>query len=76
MHIKPKHSLEPSFILKNNYIKKGYLKTLKYPYNPFYSNNFLKVTIFIKSIHTKPKHLYSSFFTLKNNQIKKYTYKS
>ena len=46
---------------KNSYIKKGYLQTRKYSYNPFYSNNFLKVTIFIKSIHKNPKHLYNLF---------------
>ena len=46
---------------KKNYIKKEYLQIRKYSYNPFYSNNFLKVTVFIKSIHTNPKHLYNPF---------------
>ena len=45
----------------------------------FYSNNFLKVTIFIESIHTNPKHHYNPFYTKNNyiyNQIKKHTYES
>ena len=65
---------------KNNYIKKEYLQTRKYLYNPFHSNNFLKVTIFIKSIHTNSKHPYDKPPYTKNNYIysyiKKHTYKS
>ena len=51
-----------SFILK---IKKGYLQTPNTTITFFYSNNFLKVTILIKSIHTNPKHHYNPFYTKK-----------
>ena len=51
-----------SFILK---IKKGYLQTPNTTATLFYSNNFLKVTILIKSIHTNPKHHYNPFYTKK-----------
>ena len=40
--------ITPLHTKKNNHIKKAYLQIWKYLYNPFYSNNFLKVTILLK----------------------------
>ena len=45
----------------------------------FYSNNFLKVTILVKSIHANPKHPYDPLILKNNNtynHFKKHTYES
>ena len=55
-----------SFISK---IKKDTYKP-KHHYNPFYSNNFVKVTILIKSIHTNSKHYRNTFHTKKIIKLK------
>ena len=56
-----------SFILK---ITKGYLQTPNTTITLFNSNNFLKVTILIKSTHTNSKHYNHIFHTKKITKLK------
>ena len=59
IHIKPTFSITPFHTKKIIILEKDTYKIWKYLYNPFYSNNFLKITILLKSINTNPKYLYN-----------------
>ena len=54
IHTNTKHFLQPSFILKNNYIKKGYLQTQNTHITRFIVIIFKKITIFIKTYTQTP----------------------